>query len=846
MEGAKVECKKPHKPGLPQARLPDVGIAAIVSLALVTSVFFDVIFLGTSISHTSNFIGAEAKTTRVISLTPQPKHRRWLDAFADNGGALWQSEPMIAFMRYCINNNESPYWNPYSGCGQLGPESLVDLKFSFHTILNALGGGSQIAFNAILIGSYYLSIFFLCLLSLRLLRLSVFAAIATCIVYLLNGYNTAALATNTSFAYLYFPIHLYVLLSFAQSPSIFGFACLSLANTLVLSVTFLPTTFLTLVSNHLLAAGFIWWQSIQNRTRVLPAVARNSIYWVLAGILALGSLSFLYFPILESFEVVSPLTMYNARIFHPANLNGLLSLFTPKHFWEEYMAIPAHLWSGAPHNPAFHVSNAMYHFGLVPFLLASTVLTNLKNARAPFSIICLAMIVFSLARVFNVFLISDFIGVIPGFKSLGEQYWFVMPAIALPLAAGLGFDSLRNNNNRGWIPVVAVYIVVAAAFLNNYLGYGIVSEFRHHIVNCLLLFGIIVASSIFLMITKFSVLKEKCMGHKEPMPGLAGRFSLWDLALLALLFFELTSYNMGLRFKANNLFIKAPSAIEFLKRHLGNHRVANFNRGCLPPEHGSAFQIQQIESLNMNILPSYERLFADAFLIDAETRWGIFPTLFKHNDSNHFNVDALSFLGVKYVVISSFWPRHAQILLDHGYKKAYNDLYWTIYENLNPFPRMFAVAALSRDSDKNIDFVKTRTIAYSNDPQLHKSAKELGIAITTETTQKIPNHSVDILEYHNTCIKAKAILKQPALLVMTDNYHPNWIATVDGKTAHTGLVDRSFRGIAVPAGEHIIEMRYEPRSLGVALITSSLSLAITFLIFLTGCLRRKNSAFELR
>ena len=47
-----------------------------------------------------------------------------------------------------------------------------------------------------------------------------------------------------------------------------------------------------------------------------------------------------------------------------------------------------------------------------------------------------------------------------------------------------------------------------------------------------------------------------------------------------------------------------------------------------------------------------------------------------------------------------------------------------------------------------------------------------------------------------------------ATLVVKETYHPNWRATVDGKTVDTFMVSPSFIGIALPAGDHFVAIEY--------------------------------------
>ena len=59
-----------------------------------------------------------------------------------------------------------------------------------------------------------------------------------------------------------------------------------------------------------------------------------------------------------------------------------------------------------------------------------------------------------------------------------------------------------------------------------------------------------------------------------------------------------------------------------------------------------------------------------------------------------------------------------------------------------------------------------------------------------------------------------------SLLVLTDVHYPGWKATVDGRPADVERVNYLLRGVAVPAGTHRVEFRYEPLSWRVGWIVS--------------------------
>lgn len=71
-----------------------------------------------------------------------------------------------------------------------------------------------------------------------------------------------------------------------------------------------------------------------------------------------------------------------------------------------------------------------------------------------------------------------------------------------------------------------------------------------------------------------------------------------------------------------------------------------------------------------------------------------------------------------------------------------------------------------------------------------------------------------------------------ALLVVSETWHDGWRAFVDGVPAPVFLTNHAFRGVPVPAGQHLVELRFEPPALwsGVLLSLVSLALCLALLV----------------
>ena len=69
------------------------------------------------------------------------------------------------------------------------------------------------------------------------------------------------------------------------------------------------------------------------------------------------------------------------------------------------------------------------------------------------------------------------------------------------------------------------------------------------------------------------------------------------------------------------------------------------------------------------------------------------------------------------------------------------------------------------------------------------------------------NH-VAIVVYENSRVVVQAETGEPALLVLTDSYDPEWLATINGEQVTIHPTDALFRGVFLPAGKSEVIFRY--------------------------------------
>ena len=83
--------------------------------------------------------------------------------------------------------------------------------------------------------------------------------------------------------------------------------------------------------------------------------------------------------------------------------------------------------------------------------------------------------------------------------------------------------------------------------------------------------------------------------------------------------------------------------------------------------------------------------------------------------------------------------------------------------------------------------------------------------------------SVRIVHDGASTVELEATLNRTGLVVLRDTYDPSWRAEVDGEAAAVVRVNGRYRGVAVPAGRHVIRFVYRPRDFTAGLIVSMIT-----------------------
>jgi hypothetical protein len=126
-------------------------------------------------------------------------------------------------------------------------------------------------------------------------------------------------------------------------------------------------------------------------------------------------------------------------------------------------------------------------------------------------------------------------------------------------------------------------------------------------------------------------------------------------------------------------------------------------------------------------------------------------------------------------------------------------------------------------------FDPSRVAVLEQDPGLGPSppASITGPAATVSTTL-----------LGDQALRVTVDTPDPVMLLVRTSFDPNWRADVDGHSAPVLRADYFLQAVAVPAGHHVVELRYRDPTIGIGLLVSALSLVTVVVV--AAALRRRS------
>ncbi len=762
---------------------------------LLIIVFPDVLFRNASIIVSSNALLPGEPAISARGWQPERAGRVPLHGLADPAAAGLQSEPMSVWVARTLKNGESLSWNPFSGAGQMGPETLVDVKTSPVTLLAALLGGGLTALHIAWFLLLYVSLVALASWSLAQ-GFGPAAQLSVQIFFLLQGFSMANLASNVHHAYILFPLFLWAIDRWNRIGSNTSGLVVSGALALCWMSTFMPTLILFSVAAILMILFSSGSTSFKMKTTFFFVLGAALVSWI-------------YFPILFSSGFLQTFQSYGTRVFEAAPTWAVANLLSPKHLFENYMAHDEVLFPGAQGARTFH-------FGFVAMgaLVFASFQKNLRNDYVVRTGLVLILIGFG--RVFGIPLVSHILNFIPLVKNIAAQYVFIFPAIGFLLVLPAVFQLLdRQRGHFGWFWGLPIFFV--GLFLL-WRQYGLPPESSSQVwyLNRQVAFRYVLVAISFggfaLMLSRHSF----------------GKIRVWGL--LSLMCVELIFAMNSVRPLRRDFFQNPPQWVQELRQEPGFFRVQNLGHSGLHPEFGSAWGILQTDSFTYNNIPTW-RHFCSQFLIPkgADTQGTMFCV--NRDPGLEWTLDSAAFrvAGVKWLLLDPAMVGYSSQIQGAGFVPIRQIGASTLWQTKQNPLRVYSVSNLRlAENFPNRDQIET--VAYTDDPKFLRRWETGKFSAASSKACLKPQMAIEI--YKNTEVMIRYCLPTKSVVVLSDNWAPGWSAFVDGQLVDSGRVNGSFRGAIVDAGAGSLLWQYtQPGSLWGTRISLA---ALGFWIFLLG------------
>ena len=152
---------------------------------------------------------------------------------------------------------------------------------------------------------------------------------------------------------------------------------------------------------------------------------------------------------------------------------------------------------------------------------------------------------------------------------------------------------------------------------------------------------------------------------------------------------------------------------------------------------------------------------------------------------------------------------------------------WAYSQRDSTLPRAWLVFdAKVLDPNEVKPFMQKNQFDYKNSVILEQKP-DIELLNNNDTTGNI----IECKEYMTNRFTYHVKNKQNAILVFSEIYYPDWKVYIDGNKAPIYRANYSFRAVALKAGDHKVEMKYESEAYGQGKIIAMITLVLSFVGF---------------
>ncbi len=216
-------------------------------------------------------------------------------------------------------------------------------------------------------------------------------------------------------------------------------------------------------------------------------------------------------------------------------------------------------------------------------------------------------------------------------------------------------------------------------------------------------------------------------------------------------------------------------------------------------------------------MPMIERLYAARGVYNPLQlgNYNVYMGAVGYRGSPLYNV-----LGIKYVIGGKGEPPGDTAFVVPIFD---DDPAVTVYLNTRALPRAMVLYQSEVVADHDAAFEAIHREAF--DPA-QRVVLEGGRALSGPPGAAV----VEVARYDGNEVAFNVTTDRPAYFFLSDVYHPDWRATVDGSAAPIEVANYAFRAVFVEPGSHVIAMRYGQSGWTAGVMTTGLTVVILLVL----------------
>ncbi len=141
-----------------------------------------------------------------------------------------------------------------------------------------------------------------------------------------------------------------------------------------------------------------------------------------------------------------------------------------------------------------------------------------------------------------------------------------------------------------------------------------------------------------------------------------------------------------------------------------------------------------------------------------------------------------------------------------------------VYENTEVMPRFFLLSQIRRAGSMEEAARMLRSPAF--DPKREAIVEG---SVNFQNAGAAASGTVKVIRYEPRTVILETDTPAPAYLVTSEAHYPGWRAFMEGNELQLNYTNVAFRGLPVPAGRHVILMRFAPPLFNYSLAFSALA-----------------------